>query len=120
MVSIATEERKLGWCGDTKKSIRDDRRECSFYKTENTILRTKTEKLSKTILVKADNHIVTNEDNRYTHLTALVDHFLTLFKISSNIMLAVGYVVLLEELLGHLAEVTGWGCINCYGLFHRF
>lgn len=69
-------------------------------------------KLDELTLVEADDHIVTDEYNRHAHLAALVDHLLALLHVVRYVVFRVCNVVLLEELLTHLAEVTGWGGVN--------
>ena len=71
-----------------------------------------TKELNKLPLVEANNHIVTDEYNWHTHLAALINHLLTLLHIIRHVMFRVCDVILLEELLTHLAEVTGWGGVN--------
>ena len=68
---------------------------------------------NKLSLVEADDHVVTNEDDRNAHLAALVDHFLALLHVVRHVMFRVRDIVLLEELLAHLAKVTGWRGVNC-------
>lgn len=70
------------------------------------------EKLDKLPLVEADDHVVTDEDNRYAHLAALINHLLALLHIVRNVIFRVRDIVLLKELLAHLAEVAGWGGVN--------
>lgn len=69
-------------------------------------------KLDELPLVEADDHVVSNEYNWYAHLAALINHFLALLHVVGHVMFRVCNVVLLEELLAHLAEVTGWGGVN--------
>lgn len=72
----------------------------------------KSEELNELPLVETNNHVVSDEYNGYAHLAALINHFLTLLHIGCNIVLRVRNVILLEELLAHLAEVTSWGGVN--------
>src|SRR5690606_3497528 len=78
-----------------------------------------TQKLDELVLIEPDNHVVADEDDRNAHLAALINHLLALLHVGCNVMLRVCDVVLLEELLAHLAEVTGGGGVNSDGLIHR-
>jgi len=69
-------------------------------------------------LIKANDHFLVHQEDRYAHLAALLDHFLALLKIACDIVLSVLNVALLKKFLSHLAEVTGWCAVNCYVLIH--
>lgn len=76
----------------------------------------KPKELNKLALIKADNHVIPDEDYRHSHLTAFINHLLSLLHIGRNVVLSVGNIVLLKKLFAHLAKMAGWGCVNGDGL----
>src|SRR3989344_4603885 len=72
------------------------------------------------LLVKTDNHLITHEDNRDTHLTRLLNHFLTLREVVRHIKFGISDILALKEILGHLAEVAGRGAVNSDGFVHVY
>lgn len=63
-------------------------------------------KFIKAILIEAYDEFFVDRDNWYAHLTTLIDHFLALLEIVSNIMLRIRDIALGKVLLGHLAKVA--------------
>ena len=70
------------------------------------------------LLVETDDHIRADENDRHSHLARLLNHFLALLEVVSNVEFGVSNALLLQEILGHLAEVAGRGAINGNLLVH--
>ena len=72
------------------------------------------------LLVKTDNHLIANEDNRHAHLARLLNHFLTLLKVVRDIKFGISNALALKEIFGHLAEVAGRRTVNSDGFVHVY
>lgn len=57
-------------------------------------------------LVKPDNHLISDEDDWYAHLTTAVDHLFALLKIRGHVVIRERNVVRREEFLRCMTEVT--------------
>lgn len=77
-----------------------------------------TQEQSDFLLVKPDDHVITDQYDRYTHLTAFGDELISFFGILGDVVFRVFDVVLLEKLFGHLAIDAGGGGID-FNFFHN-
>ena len=69
-------------------------------------------------LVKTDNHLIADKDDRHTHLARFLDRFLALFQVMRNVVFGVSDTSPFKKILGHLTEVAGRGAVNSYLFIH--
>lgn len=69
-------------------------------------------------LVKADYHFISDENNRYAHLSRFLYHFLALLEIMRDVVFSVGDALFFEKIFGHLAEMAGRGAVDSNSFVH--
>jgi hypothetical protein len=77
-----------------------------LLRTHLEMLLSDTEELDDLWLVEADDNLVINDDDWHAHLTTFCDHFLSLLLIRCYIDIDELHILLLKEVLCHVAEVA--------------
>jgi hypothetical protein len=72
------------------------------------------------LLVKTDNQLIAHKYHGDTHLARLLDHLLALLQVASDVELGVADILLLKEILSHLAEVAGRRAVDGDFFIHMF
>lgn len=67
---------------------------------------------SNLFLIKADDYLAINVENRNGEPAALFRHFCALFKIGLYVVIRERHVIFAQPVLGHVAEVAGRGAVN--------
>lgn len=73
---------------------------------------------NETLLIETDDHLIADEDDRHAHLAGFLYHFLALLKVARDIVVSEADSLLLEKVLGHLAEMASRGAVNSDVFIH--
>ena len=75
-------------------------------------IRRQTERSDDPLSVKTDDDVITDSNNWHTHLTALLNHLLALFKVARDVDVGELHVIGGKEILCRVAKGAGRSRIN--------